>query len=168
MGGFLCRLTTGEGIESCTHPIHLQQKGRGEVCTTKAWVSLNTLWPVTTHCVMKWIDKSQQSWIRMKEVRVHVDDVVCGLPLPSYQLILALVLSMVDTPCLFNFTVTFFFFLTMRDTVLYCAVLSVLVDKCLYTNFLAYLIKELISSNINDDPNVFIELQASVLTSISN
>ena len=59
-------------------------------------------------------------------------------------------------------------FFTVKDTVLYCAVLSVLVDKCLYTNFLAYLIKELISSDINDDPNVFIELQASILTSISN
>lgn len=29
----------------------------------------------------------------MEEVRVHVDDVVCDLPLPRYQLILALVLA---------------------------------------------------------------------------
>jgi hypothetical protein len=48
---------------------------------------------------MKWIDKSQQSWIRMEKVRVHVDDVICGLPLPGHHLILALLLStcMVNT-----------------------------------------------------------------------
>ena len=47
---------------------------------------------------MEWIDKAKQSWIRMKEVRVHVDDVICGFPLPSHQFILALVLNKVNTP----------------------------------------------------------------------